>query len=127
MLYVTLIAFFAFAVLSGLGIGGGGLLVIYLALFTSVGQLAAQGINLLFFLFSSGSSIIVHLSKRKILGQAVIVMSLSGVVGALLGSVISGAIAQELLRKVFGMMLVICGMISLRSASRKKRENVGIN
>ena len=59
-------ALFVFAVLSGLGVGGGGLLVIYLALFTDVAQLSAQGINLLFFIFSCGASMLVHLSKRKI-------------------------------------------------------------
>ena len=41
------------SVLSGLGIGGGGLLVIYLAFFTDTPQITAQGINLLFFIFSS--------------------------------------------------------------------------
>ena len=107
MIYVTMAVFFAFAVLSGLGVGGGGLLMIYLALFTEVGQLAAQGINLLFFLFSSGTSILVHLTKRKIFFSAGALMSLTGVTGALVGSFLSGMIDQYLLRKIFGAMLIV--------------------
>ena len=127
MIYVTMAVFFIFAVLSGLGVGGGGLLMIYLALFTEVGQLAAQGINLLFFLFSSGTSILVHLSKRKIFFSAVAVMSLTGVIGALVGSFLSGMIDQNLLRKIFGAMLIVCGILSLRSSKGKKREKFTID
>ena len=124
MIYVTMAVFFVFAILSGLGVGGGGLLVIYLALFTDTSQLTAQGVNLLFFLFSSGSSILVHLSKRKIFTSAVIVMSLSGVIGAVIGSYFSGVIDQQLLRKIFGAMLIVCGLVSLRpSKDRKTEEN----
>ncbi len=49
---------FITALLAGLGIGGGGLLVIYLVLWTNCEQLSAQGINLLFFLFSSASAMV---------------------------------------------------------------------
>lgn len=127
MIYVTMAVFFVFAVLSGLGVGGGGLMMIYLALFTEVGQLAAQGINLLFFLFSSGTSILVHLSKRKIFFSAVAVMSLSGVVGALIGAFLSGMIDQNVLRKIFGAMLIVCGILSLKSSKGRKREKITIN
>ena len=34
----------------GLGVGGGGILLLYLTAFAGVEQLSAQGINLLFFL-----------------------------------------------------------------------------
>ena len=126
MIYVTMAVFFVFAVLSGLGVGGGGLLIVYLALFTDVGQLAAQGVNLLFFIFSSGSSILVHLGKRKIFTSAVIVMSISGVIGAAVGSYLSGVIEQDLLRKIFGAMLIVCGMVSLRGSKDRKTEEITI-
>lgn len=127
MIYLTIAVFFVFAVLSGLGVGGGGLLVIYLALFTDTSQLTAQGVNLLFFLFSSGSSILVHLSKRKIFTSAVAVMALSGVIGAVVGSYFSGVIDQQLLRKIFGAMLIVCGMVSLRPTKDRKTEEITIN
>jgi uncharacterized membrane protein YfcA len=44
---------FVLAALSGIGVGGGGLFVIFLAIFTDTPQLIAQGMNLLFFIFSA--------------------------------------------------------------------------
>ncbi len=115
MLVISLIAAFTVAILSGMGLGGGGLFVIYLALFTNLPQLQIQGINLAFFLFSSTASLTVHLSKRKIFWMAIAIMSISGIIGALLGSTLSTKIDQAILRKIFGAMLIISGILSLKS------------
>ena len=122
MLTFTLICAFLIAILSGLGVGGGGLFVIYLVLFTSIPQLQIQGINLAFFLFASTSSIIVHLTKRKIFWSAVAIMSVSGTIGTLFGSLISIRTDESILRKIFGAMLIISGILSLKSAFSKKRK-----
>ncbi len=125
MLLLTLCAALLIAVLSGMGVGGGGLFVIYLALFTDTPQLAAQGVNLLFFLFSSGSSVIVHLSRRQIFFGAVSLMAGMGIVGSIVGSLVSGHIDQSLLRKIFGGMLVICGILSLKGLTSSVKTKVG--
>ena len=118
----TVIASFVIAVLSGMGVGGGGLFVVFLALFTETPQLAAQGINLLFFLFSSGSAVCVHLSKRKIFGTAVLIMASFGIIGALAGTALSSIIKQTLLRKIFGVMLVISGILSLKQSFTQSKS-----
>jgi len=120
----VLIAVGAFIVslLSGLGVGGGGLFIVYLALFTDTPQLAAQGLNLLFFLFSAGASLPVHLTKRKIFPGAVGVMIISGVFGALLGSYLSAHIDESILRKIFGALLCISGLISFMKLIKAKKE-----
>ena len=123
MFVISLIVAFLVAILSGLGVGGGGLFVIFLALFTDLPQLQIQGINLAFFLFSSTASLTVHLTKRKIFWTAVAVMSVSGIIGAILGSVLSTIIDQVLLRKIFGAMLVISGILSLKSCFRKSTRH----
>ena len=115
MVFNTLAAF-AIALLSGLGVGGGGLFAVYLALLSDIPQISVQGINLLFFLFSSGASVIFQLSKRKIKLFAVGVMVSSGVVGVLVGTFLSGLVSGELLRISFGIMLVSGGVISLRNS-----------
>ena len=119
MLVISLIAAFSFAILSGLGVGGG-LFVIYLVMFTSLPQLQIQGINLAFFLFSSSASLTVHLQKRKIFTKAVVLMSAAGIVGAILGSIISAKTDGDILRKIFGAMLVISGILSLKSGIGNK-------
>ena len=101
------------AALAGLGIGGGGLLVIYLALVEKLPQLEAQGINLLFFIFSSSAALAVHFFKRKIPLKLTALLASTGVLGACLGNVITGNISEDLLRIMFGILLVISGIIAL--------------
>lgn len=114
MLFVSMISAFLIAALSGMGVGGGGLFVIYLSLFTDTPQLIAQGMNLLFFLFSAGASVTVHLTQRRIYFAAVGMMAVSGIVGSLLGAYTAGLVNQELLRKIFGVMLIVSGILSLK-------------
>ena len=118
----SVVASFLVAVLSGMGVGGGGLFVVLLALFTDVPQMTAQGMNLLFFLFSSGSAVCIHLSKRRIYVSAVIVMATFGLLGAVGGSFLALYVKEGLLRKIFGTMLVISGMISLRRSLNAKEQ-----
>ena len=119
MLIISIIVAFFISVLSGLGVGGGGLFVIYLVLFTSTPQLTVQGINLVFFLFSASASLTVHLMKRKIFFGAVALMSLFGIFGALAGAYLSNFIEESLLRKAFGVMLIFSGLISLFKTRKK--------
>ena len=53
------------AVLAAMGVGGGGLLVIYLTLVKELPQLYAQGINLLFFLPSALVSLLFKIKLLK--------------------------------------------------------------
>jgi len=121
-MWLTMGITFLLAALSGMGVGGGGLFVIYLSLFTDTPQLVAQGMNLLFFLFSSGASVTVHLRKRRICYSAVGVMALFGIVGALLGAYASAHLSGRLLRQIFGGMLVVSGILALRQKSGEERK-----
>ena len=114
MAIISAAAAFIISLLSGLGVGGGGLFLVYLTLVESTPQLEAQGINLLFFLFSAGASLPVHLIRRKIFISAVGIMIISGAAGALIGSYLSGVINESILRKIFGGMLTVTGLISFK-------------
>ncbi len=117
---------FIIAVLSGMGIGSGGFLVLYLTLAEGMQQLAAQGINLLFFLFSSAASLFFHMRKRRLFGSAILAMSAMGVLGSPLGSLAAAVLPSDVLRKLFGGMLILSGMLALRKsvAADKKREKI---
>ena len=110
----TVIASFILAALSGMGVGGGGLFVVFLALFSDLPQITIQGINLLFFIFSAGAAVLIHLSKRKIFGRAVLTMILFGALGSLAGSALTGVLPAQLLRRLFGILLVATGVMGLR-------------
>ena len=111
MLHV--IASLAIALLSGMGIGSGGLFVIWLTLAENVPQLTAQGLNLLFFIFSSAASLSVHLQKRHILWGAVAIMTATGILGALLGGALTNILDAALIKKLFGAMLILSGIAAL--------------
>ena len=109
------------AVLSGMGVGGGGLLVIYLTLFEGTEQLIAQGANLCFFIISALASTLYSIKKGRIAWRTTLVMSCAGIIGALVGSVIAGVIEPGILKKMFGIMLVFGGTYSLFGKAKQKK------
>lgn len=104
------------AILSGLGVGSGGLLVIYLTLIENVPQILAQGMNLIFFICASTSSVIYNIKKRSIPVRLVLLLSVIGILGSFLGTKLSLIIHESITRKIFGAMLILSGI----SAFRKK-------
>lgn len=117
---INMAAALAIAFISGLGIGGGGLFAVYLAVFSDIPQLAVQGFNLVFFLFSAGASVSVQAFRRKINFSAVLVMTVAGLVGAVGGSLLATVVSSGLLRRVFGIMLTAAGIMSLKSSMTEK-------
>lgn len=115
------VAFFI-ALLSGLGIGGGGLFAVYLSLVGGLPQLAVQGFNLLFFLFSASASVTVQLWRQSVRLRLVALLVAFGVAGAVLGVFAAHVLPEQMLRRVFGAMLVTGGIISLRSAMQSENK-----
>ena len=118
MIVVNMIAATLIACMAGLGIGGGGLLVIYLTMVPGTEQLAAQGINLVFFIFSATASLFIHFKKRKINITHVAILAVTGICASVLGSYVSHNIDVDVLRKIFGGLLVVSGILAL---FKKKR------
>ena len=109
-----------------MGVGGGGLLVIYLTLFESTEQLVAQGTNLCFFILFGLASTIYNVIKKKIVWKTTLILSLSGAISSVLGSILTSQINPYLLRTVFGGMLVLSGGASLVSSFVKNKQNGNI-
>lgn len=120
MLWLDIIATFIVATLAGMGIGSGGLMVLYLTLIRHTPQLTAQGFNLLFFLFASASSMIVHLLRRHIFWLAVLIMILAGLPAAYLGTRCALWLPDGWITRVFGIFLVIVGLIGVFGGKRSK-------
>ncbi len=118
----TFIISLIIAILSGMGVGGGGLLVIYLTLFEETEQIVAQGVNLCFFIAVALASTIYNLKKKRIVWKITLILSASGVIFSLLGAWLAGVIDSSILRKIFGGMLVFGGGASLISSFGKKKQ-----
>lgn len=100
----------ACGVLSGFGIGGGSLLMIWMTAVISMEQVAAQGINLLYFLPTAAASLIFHIKNKAIVWRVVIPAALCGTVTAVLGALLSSRMESDLLRRFFGAFLLIVGV-----------------
>ena len=112
---IDIIAALLAPILSGLGVGSGGLLVIYLTLWGEMEQRLAQGINLLFFLASGGAALVHHIAKRHLYWRIILWLTLFGIGGTFLGSALAAALPSSLLRRIFGGMLTVSGIMTLIS------------
>lgn len=120
MRLTVLITFFV-ALLSGLGVGSAGLLVTWLTLVEKSPQITAQGINLLFFLFSSGAALLVHVFRTPLLWRCIFLLIPLGILGSLCGVWLATVLPQALLRRLFGILLIASGAIGL-FGKRKRRD-----
>lgn len=107
--------------LAGLGVGSGGIFVVCLRLAADTPQLVAQSMNLIFFVASSAAAFIVNIFKRRIVWQAVGAVAIPGCITAIGGAVIAHSLGSELLGKLFGVMLIVSGAISLLNSAKKKK------
>lgn len=97
-------------IIGSMGLGGGTVLLIYLAAFMGVEQLRAQGINLIFFLPVGLLSVIIYSLKRQIKWKSVLIFAASGLVGAALGTFLSGFVGSHYTRLAFGILLILLGV-----------------
>lgn len=119
MNYITNIAAGLFCgVISGFGIGGGTLLVIYMTNFADIAQSTAQGINLIYFLPTSGGALFSHF-KRKLIHPMVIWSILAGIITTAIGAYAANIIQSELLEKVYGLFLLYIGFRELFTKRQK--------
>lgn len=108
-------------VLSGFGVGGGTLLVLYLTLFTETAQRTAQGINLLYFLPTAGAALVGHIKNRMVEKRAFWWAGGCGVVTTALSAIFIGKIPTDLLKRGFGVFLIVIGVMEL--CSKKSVED----
>lgn len=118
--WLTMLAAFVCAVLSGMGVGSAGLFVLYLTLWAGMAQTEAQALNLLFFLLSAGASLLLHTRNRQIPWRLTGFLLLCALPGAFLGTYLVRVLDASLVRRLFGGMLVLVGAKELLGERRKK-------
>ena len=98
------------AVISAWGVGGGTLLLLVMTLFLGVDQRMAQGINLLFFLPTAISALLCHWQKGYLDTPTWKAAVPVAVPAALAGAWIATAVDVDLLRRPFGIYLLLSGL-----------------
>ena len=106
--------------LSGLGVGGGSLLILWLRLVMDMDPETARSINLMFFIpCALGSLLVKKTGKapfRKLLGAII-----AGCAAAFFCSRLD--MNTQLLQKLFGVLLILTGFRELRYKVNKNRES----
>ena len=104
---------FIIAVLTGLGVGSGGLYILYLTLLRDMPQGEAQGLNLIFFIAASVAAAVINIIKKRVSFTAVLLFSVTGVLGTLLGAKLASVLDAKTLSIVFGVLLVMAGVAGI--------------
>ena len=107
---------FLISLFMGLGVGGGGLFIIYLTSYLGLAQIDAQGTNLIFFIISAAASLIIHLRKRKFYPVQVVLIVAFGAIGSYIFSHFSNTVDPDIPRKILGGILVLGGGVSIFGA-----------
>lgn len=106
-----------------LGLGGGGVLVLYLVLSLGEEQITAQGINLLFFIPCAALSTVVYSFKKLIDWKTVLAAAAGGLPGVLLGSWLLRSMDPLWPGKIFGAFLLIMGLKELFAKQKKIKKD----
>ena len=101
-------------VLSGLGVGGGSLLIIWLTLVCKLDYPAAKYMNLLFFLPPALIATIGHFLQKRLRFQKILPAVLTGCISTVAFTVLSSGWDTGILRKLFGVLLLITAFRELR-------------
>ena len=109
-------------VLSGFGVGGGTLLLIVMTNFLSIEQTVAQGINLLYFIPAAATSLPSHVKNGFVDAQVLKRAVPAGLLTSALAAWLATGLEVELLRKIFGVFLLVIGLSELMRKEEKPPE-----
>lgn len=112
-------------IISSLGMGGGTILIMLFIIFKNIDQHLVQGTNMVFFIPTSIISIIIN--RNKINYNMSLKIIASGILGAVIGSLLSFKINSESLKKYFGIFLIVIAFFEIFSLFKqyifKQKEN----
>lgn len=122
MMWVALVGFCS-GIISGMGIGGGTILIPALLFLTDITQQQAQGVNLIYFIPTAVTALITHQKKGNLDWKTAKPIAVLGLAGAAAGAFLAVSLESEVLRKVFGGFLFLMGLSEI--FKKKKTEDKG--
>lgn len=100
----------ATGVLSGCGVGGGTLLVLYLTAVAGLEQYQAGGVNLMYFLACATPALVSHARRGRVEWQGVVWCLVLGIPAAIAAGAVAGQLDVGLLRRLFGVLMLYVGI-----------------
>ncbi|MDR0879466.1 MAG: sulfite exporter TauE/SafE family protein [Clostridioides sp.] len=123
MLYVVI--GFLGGIIGGMGLGGGTILIPILVLFLGVNTKIAQSVNLLSSIPMTIIALAVHVKNKNVVYNLVIPIVLFGIVGAMAGSILSAQLDATILKKLFGVLLMLVGVLEVVKGVKGKNKAGG--
>ena len=105
--------------LAGLGVGGGSLLILWLTLMLDMPHPQARILNLLFFLPAAIITSFFRWKQGSLKIKTIAPGILAGAMAALVFSMLSSRLDMQLLRKLFGILLLLTGIKELLYRPKK--------
>ena len=121
MIIVEVLTGLLSGIISGMGIGGGTILIPALTMFLDINQHTAQGVNLLFFIPTAIIALFIHKKNGNLDIKTAIPLMFWGLIGAMAGAFIAIRIKAEILRRLFGGFLFIMGGYEIYKGFKKEK------
>lgn len=106
-------------IVSGMGMGGGTILILCLSMFMGVEHHIAQATNLVFFVPTALIAIFINMKQKYIDFKIGIPIALSGTIGAIIGAICASKTDVRYLKKYFGVFLAIIAIVEIYSIIKK--------
>ena len=124
---LVLLGLFAGTLAATLGVGGGIIFVPVLASVFAFGQLEAQGTSLAIILPTAIIGTLIHARAGRVVWRVAYVTGGVGIVFALVGAQLAQAMDEDILSKVFAVVLAVLAIRMTRRALRLRSESVAID
>ncbi len=115
---------FLSGIIGGMGMGGGTVLIPALVLFASIDPKLAQSINLLSSIPMTIFALMIHIKNKNVVFKLVIPIALFGILGAICGSFVANFMSSEMLKRGFGIFLLIVGLIEIKKGICYKKKGM---
>lgn len=100
-------------ILAGMGVGSGGLFILFLTEWLGLPQKEAQALNLAFFVLALGAALLVHLRRYPPPAALLVILLSFGMLGALGGAALATRLDAGVLRFLLGLFLTLSGALVL--------------
>ena len=109
-------------IFSGIGMGGGTILIFLLTTVVGIEQHIAQATNLIYFVPTAISAVIVNYKNKNIDTKLATIISICGAIGAVIGAKISVSIDVQKLKKLFGIFLAIIAIHEIYTLFKEYKQ-----
>lgn len=116
---------FISGIIAALGMGGGTILILLLNMFTEMKAHLIQGTNLIFFIPTAIAAIYMNNRKKIINYNLSKWIIFPGIIGSIIGSLLSFKVESDNLKKYFGVFLIIIAIFEIYNLFleyKKKKE-----